>query len=225
MITEKSLSLEEMVYTNLEEEILSGKLTRGTSLGEISISLRLGVSRTPVRGALHRLSEDGLVEILPNRGAVVLGINSEDLIDIYHIRMRLEGLASASAAERISEEDLTKLSDAVELAEFYINKKDTEHLKELDTQFHSIIYRASGNRLLNKVLSELHRKTKAYRKLSLSVPGRLEKSAFEHREILMAIKERNPEKADRLTSLHVERALENMLSSNTKQILKFKVKT
>lgn len=216
MITEKSLSLEEMVYTNLEEEILSGKLTRGTSLGEISISLRLGVSRTPVRGALHRLSEDGLVEILPNRGAVVLGINSEDLIDIYHIRMRLEGLASASAAERISEEDLTKLSDAVELAEFYINKKDTEHLKELDTQFHSIIYRASGNRLLNKVLSELHRKTKAYRKLSLSVPGRLEKSAFEHREILMAIKERNPEKADRLTSLHVERALENMLSSNTK---------
>lgn len=216
MITEKSLSLEEMVYTNLEEEILSGKLTRGTSLGEIPISLRLGVSRTPVRGALHRLSEDGLVEILPNRGAVVLGINSEDLIDIYHIRMRLEGLASASAAERISEEDLTKLSDAVELAEFYINKKDTEHLKELDTQFHSIIYRASGNRLLNKVLSELHRKTKAYRKLSLSVPGRLEKSAFEHREILMAIKERNPEKADRLTSLHVERALENMLSSNTK---------
>ena len=216
MITEKSLSLEEMVYTNLEEEILSGKLTRGTSLGEISISLRLGVSRTPVRGALHRLSEDGLVEILPNRGAVVLGINSEDLIDIYHIRMRLEGLASASAAERISEEDLTKLSDAVELAEFYINNKDTEHLKELDTQFHSIIYRASGNRLLNKVLSELHRKTKAYRKLSLSVPGRLEKSAFEHREILMAIKERNPEKADRLTSLHVERALENMLSSNTK---------
>ena len=216
MITEKSLSLEEMVYTNLEEEILSGNLTRGTSLGEISISLRLGVSRTPVRGALHRLSEDGLVEILPNRGAVVLGINSEDLIDIYHIRMRLEGLASASAAERISEEDLTKLSDAVELAEFYINKKDTEHLKELDTQFHSIIYRASGNRLLNKVLSELHRKTKAYRKLSLSVPGRLEKSAFEHREILMAIKERNPEKADRLTSLHVERALENMLSSNTK---------
>jgi DNA-binding GntR family transcriptional regulator len=216
MITEKSLSLEEMVYTNLEEEILSGKLTRGTSLGEIPISLRLGVSRTPVRGALHRLSEDGLVEILPNRGAVVLGINSEDLIDIYHIRMRLEGLASASAAERISEEDLTKLSDAVELAEFYINKKDTEHLKELDTQFHSIIYRASGNRLLNKVLSELHRKTKAYRKLSLSVPGRLEKSVFEHREILMAIKERNPEKADRLTSLHVERALENMLSSNTK---------
>ena len=216
MITEKSLSLEEMVYTNLEEEILSGKLTRGTSLGEIPISLRLGVSRTPVRGALHRLSEDGLVEILPNRGAVVLGINSEDLIDIYHIRMRLEGLASTSAAERISEEDLTKLSDAVELAEFYINKKDTEHLKELDTQFHSIIYRASGNRLLNKVLSELHRKTKAYRKLSLSVPGRLEKSAFEPREILMAIKERNPEKADRLTSLHIERALENMLSSNTK---------
>ena len=92
IIDERSPSLEQMVYAKLEEEILSGELKRGAPLGEIALSTRLGVSRTPVRGALHRLAEDGLVEIVPNKGAVVVGINTEDLVDIYAIRTRLEGL-------------------------------------------------------------------------------------------------------------------------------------
>lgn len=207
----KSPSLEEMVYAQLEDEILSGAFSSGESLTEKSLSERLGVSRTPVRGALHRLAEDGLVEISPNRGAVVVGINADDLVDIYSIRMRLEGLASSLAAKRISEEELKALSDSVELAEFYIQRKDTEHLKELDTAFHSIIYKASGNRLLSKTLSELHKKIRAYRKLSMATPGRLEKTALEHREIYKAIADGDSEKADKLTSLHIERALENIL--------------
>ena len=86
-----------------------------------------------------------------------------------------------------------------------------EHLKELDTEFHSIIYRASGNRMLNKTLSELHRNITSYRKMSLAVPGRLERSAREHREIFEAIEARDAERADRLTSEHIAAALENML--------------
>ena len=213
IVDSKSPSLEQMVYSQLEEEILSGELERGASLGEIALAKRLGVSRTPVRGALHRLAEEGLVEILPNRGATVVGINAEDLIDIYKIRERLEGLASSLAATRITKEELEKLSEAVELAEFYISKNDTEHIKELDTVFHSIIYRASGSRFLARTLSELHRKIKSYRKRSLSVPGRLEKSEREHREILDAIKSGDVGRAEKLTSLHVRRALENMLSA------------
>jgi len=213
IVDSKSPSLEEMVYSKLEEEILSGELSNGTSLGEIALSKRLGVSRTPVRGALHRLSEEGLVEILPNRGATVVGINVDDLVDIYRIRERLEGLASSLAAKRITAEELEKLTEAVELAEFYNGKRDTEHIKELDTVFHSIIFKASGSRFLSKTLSELHKKIKSYRKRSLSVPGRLEKSEDEHREILEAIKSGDSDKADLLTSLHVRRALENMLSA------------
>lgn len=213
IVDSKSPSLEEMVYSKLEEEILSGELSSGTSLGEIALSKRLGVSRTPVRGALHRLSEEGLVEILPNRGATVVGINVDDLVDIYRIRERLEGLASSLAAKRITAEELEKLTEAVELAEFYNGKRDTEHIKELDTVFHSIIFKASGSRFLSKTLSELHKKIKSYRKRSLSVPGRLEKSEDEHREILEAIKSGDSDKADLLTSLHVRRALENMLSA------------
>lgn len=214
IIDAKSPSLEEMVYSRLEEEILTGELSTGDSLGEISLSQRLGVSRTPLRGALHRLAEEGLVEIVPNKGAKVLGINVEDLIDIYKIREKLEGLASALAAKRISDGEIEELTEAVDLADFYINRKDTEHIKELDTVFHSIIYKASGSRFLERTLSELHRKIKAYRKRSLTVPGRLEKSAAEHREILEAIKAHDSDKADALTSKHVMCALENMISIN-----------
>ena len=213
IVDSKSPSLEEMVYLRLEEEILSGELPRGKSLGEIALAKRLGVSRTPIRVALHRLWEDGLVEIQPNKGATVLGINVNDLIDIYKIRERLEGLASSLAAVRISDERLERLSSLVETAERDIEKNDTEHIKDMDTVFHSIIYEASGSRFLSRTLSELHKKIKAYRKRSLGVPGRVEKSAREHREIFEAIKAGNAEEADRLTSLHVQRALKNMLSA------------
>lgn len=213
IVNKNAKSLEESVYLTLEEEILSGQLKKGDSLTENALSTRLGVSRTPLRGALHRLAEEGLIEISPNRSATVIGIGDEELVDIYRIRMRLEGLASAEAAKRISEEDLKKLRDSVELSEFYIGKRDAEHLKELDSEFHSIIYRASGNRLLCKTLTELHRNIQFYRKRSLAVGARLEKSTAEHREILSAIERGDAEAADRLTSAHIEAALNNLLTT------------
>ena len=211
IVNKNAKSLEESVYLTLEEEILSGKLKKGDSLTETSLSSRLGVSRTPLRAALHRLAEEGLIEVVPNRGAVVVGIGDEELVDIYKIRIRLEGLASAEATKRINEEDLKRLRDSVELSEFYITKQDAEHLKELDSEFHSIIYRASGNRLLSKTLTELHRNIQFYRKRSLSAGDRLEKSVMEHKEILAAIECGDSEAADRLTSAHIEAALNNLL--------------
>ena len=213
IIGQKARTLEEEVYLRLEEEILGGVYKKGDALTEIAISERLGVSRTPVRGALHSLAEEGLVEISPNRGAVVVGVTVEDLIDTYRIRMRLEGLASAMAAKSATPEAKERLREAVELAEYYVQKNDTEHLKELDTEFHSIIYTASGNRMLSKILTELHRNIKTYRKLSLTVPGRLEHTAREHREILDAILAADEELADRLTTVHIGRAMENMVAA------------
>ena len=213
IVNEKTKSREEEVYLRLEEEILGGQLKRGEALTEMSVSARLGVSRTPVRAALHRLAEEGLVEISPNRGAVVVGVTVDDLIDTYKIRVRLEGLASAMAASRMTDEEKAKLAESVELAEYYVAKGNAEKLKELDAEFHNIIYRASGNRMLSRILSELHRNIKAYRKLSMSVPGRVERTAEEHREILNAILNGDADSADTLTRMHVERAMENMVAA------------
>ena len=213
MISERARSREDEVYMILEEDILSGVYKSGESLTEQPLSDRLGVSRTPIRAALRRLAEEGLVELIPNKGAVVIGVTADDLIDTYKIRMRLEGIASAMATERLTEKEKERLKESVDLSDYYIARGDAEHLKELDTTFHSIIYGASGNRLLSKILTELHRNIKAYRKLSLTVPGRLEHSQEEHREILEAILAGDAKRADELTSLHVERAMDNMLKA------------
>ena len=211
IINETTKSLEEKVYLLLEDAIISGEYKRGDALTEMSLCKKLEVSRTPVRSALHRLSEEGLIEVVPNRGAMVVGVSDDDLVDTYKIRKRLEGLACAMATERMTEDDKRRLEDTVELSEFYLNKNDTDKLRELDTDFHIIIYKASGNRMLCKILSELHRNIRSYRKLSLSVPGRLERSVKEHRMILEAIKSSDAQKADELTSRHIENAMDNMI--------------
>ncbi len=211
MIVEgKALSLEEQVYARLEEDILSSSLPKGRVVTECELAGMLGVSRTPVRSALRRLAEEGLVEITTNKGATIIGISTQDLIDTYKIRTRLEGLSSLLATERMSDEEKERLKEFVELSEYYLSKKDTDRLREIDTQFHSMIYKASGNRMLCRILSELHRNITRYRKISLGVPGRLESSVAEHREILSAILEGNGKLADELTSRHIERALENL---------------
>ena len=211
IISDRARSREDEVFQTLEEEILTGIYKRGDALTELALSDRLGVSRTPVRAALQRLREEGLVEIYPNRGAVVVGVTVDDLIDTYKIRMRLEGLASAMAAGRLDQKAREALVESVELSEYYMTKGDTEHLKDLDTDFHHTIYEASGNRMLSKILTELHRNIKTYRKLSLTVPGRLERTVKEHREILDAILAGDAERAEKLTYLHIESAMNNMI--------------
>lgn len=213
IIDDKNRSLEEQVYYKLEEDILCGLYQKGDVITESAIARKLGVSRTPARSALHKLAEDGLIELIPNKGAKVIGITSEDLVDTYKIRMRLEGLASYMATGKLTEEDIRVLTDSIDLAQFYIKRGDVKKIKELNNDFHVTICRASGNRLLTRILTELHRNIRAYRKLSLSVPGRIEKSIEEHREILKAMIDLDAERADRLTSLHIERAMKNMITA------------
>ena len=213
MIVDKySLTLEDQVYTRLEEDILSARIESGVQLTDLSLTKKLGVSRTPVRAALHRLAEEGLVSVTPNKGAVVIGVSREDLISTYEIRTRLEGLASRLAAQNITPEELDELREALELQEFYISRRDTDHLRELDTKFHYVIYKASGNRPLLKILGDLHKNIRMYRKRSLSVPGRLEESVREHRNIYEAIAKGDADAADELTSRHITCALHNILS-------------
>ena len=209
IINKSSVSLEESVYLKLEEEILSGKLHRGEQLREIALAERLNASRTPVRGALHRLAEEGLVELCANKGATVIGITAEDIEDIYEVRKRLEGLAARLATERISDEEKENLKETVELSEFYLARQDDKQGGELDSEFHNIIFHASGSRHLCKILCDLHKNIKAYRRMSLSKSDRAKKSLSEHREILEAILSGNADEAERLTYVHIDNALSN----------------
>ncbi len=211
--SEEMGSLTSQVFHKLEREILEGVLKPGESLTELKISHELGVSRTPVREALLQLEQEGLVKITRNKGAYVIGISEKDIHDIYTMRMRIEGLASRWAAERISEKELKKLSEIVELEMFYAAKGDIVNSRNLDTSFHSVLYAASGSNPLRNTLKAFHNYIGRAREISFSSGDRASVAAKEHFEILNAISSRDGDKAEELTILHIQNALKNLISS------------
>lgn len=166
-----------------------------------------------MREAIHRLEQEGLVQLTPNKGAVVVGVSEKDLRDIYDIRMKLEGLASRWAAEQITEEDAKSLRDILELQEFYTAKGDLDQLRNLDSQFHERIYEISGSRTLRQTLSSLHHSIQRYRKMSFATKGRAQKVMGEHQRIVDAIAAHNPADAEKATIDHIEMAATNMLKN------------
>ena len=211
MYEHRSISLADQIFEKLEKDILIGKYAQGETLTETKLSEELGVSRTPVREALRRLSQEKLIKDT-QRGTVVLGISREDLIDIYAIRMPLEAMAVTRFIENMTDESLKVLKDIVDVQEFYGSRRDFSHISDKDSEFHEAIYRNCGSHILEETLIPLHRKVVKYRKASIEHSGRAEKSIEEHKEILKAIEEKNVEKAIMLVSKHADNAKHSILS-------------
>lgn len=206
MIEYKSVSLSNQVFEKIEYDILSGKYKIGEIISEKRLSSELGVSRTPIREALGRLSEEGLVGDSPS-GTVVLGITDEDVDDFYEVKRRIEILAVCRACKLIDEDGLRDLENIVEHQEFYAMKGDTEKIRDLDTDFHATLYKYCGSRVLEKILLPLHRKIIKYRSASLkSSKNRQLESIKEHREIYGALKEKDENRLERLMKNHIENA-------------------
>ena len=202
-------SLRNKVFKYIKTQIITGRYNPGESLVESKLAEELGVSRTPIREAIRLLELEGLVETTPNKGAVVLGISPKDVEDIYAIRQLVEGLAARWAADRISSNDIKELQKVLDLMEFYANRQDLEELANLDNKFHQIIFEASGSKILNLTLSNLHQYIQLARLESLKVPRRTEQTLKEHRCIVEAFIERNPEKAEQSLARHVKQAYMN----------------
>ncbi len=202
--------LRSKVFTQIEDAILTGKYAPGDGLTEMRLSEEMKVSRTPVREALRQLELEGLVQYIPNKGVVVTGIEWQDIEDIYEIRIRIEGLAACLAAEKITQEELAELEEVVDLTEFYVNKGDFTHLLHLDSQFHDIIFKASKNRPLMHMLKLFHNYVKRARNESLMYPGRSSKVYVEHRNIYLAIKDHDPDMAEKQYVTHIKHTLCNL---------------
>lgn len=207
---EKSVSIADIVFEKIEDAILSGEFARGDVISELKLCKLLDVSRTPVREALTRLRQEGLVEE-SGKGAVVVGVSEDDLFDIYEVRMRIEGLAAARCAEVMSEEHLKSLNETLVLQEFYTSRNQPESIKKLDSEFHKQIYSYCGSRTLETLLCELHRKVKRYRKSSVSNPERALEAVREHREIYEAIAAHDGALAESLTARHIKNARDSIM--------------
>ena len=210
MIEHKTISLADQVFDHLENDILSGKYQRGEILTESKLSAELGVSRTPIREALRRLEQEHIIEE-SGKGSVVIGINEKDLEDIFMIRKSLECQVAALAAKNRTEEQLKQLREALEFQEFYLNKKDPDQIKLMDSRFHETLYKLSGSTAFYDTLVPLHKKIQKYRRASVTNSSRAEASVAEHRKIYEAIESKNTALAAKYASEHVENAYKHIM--------------
>ena len=206
----KSTSLADQVFDKLENDIIQGVYARGELLTELKLVEQLGVSRTPIREALRRLEQERLIEDT-GKGSRVLGITEEDLQDIMNIRERIEGLAAYYAAKNLTPEGLAELTHIVDLQEFYFSKRDKEHLRQVDDQFHDMICTLSKRSVIADTLIPLMRKTRRYRRVAIDNWERTTNTMNEHRKMYEAIASGNAELAEELATAHIVSAKRHMI--------------
>ena len=209
-MSEDNHSLSAKVFHKVRGDILSGVYKPGEEIHEKKLGDDLGVSRTPVREALRQLELEGLVNMIPNRGAFVEGVSNKDIQDIYEIRSLLEGLCARWAAEYITPEQLAALEENVYLCEFHGEKENFDQVLALDNKFHEILYEASHSKELIHVLKDYHQYVSRARKITLTNPERVKASTAEHKKVVMALKEHNAQLAQEYAQAHIQSTKANM---------------
>lgn len=211
-VTDK-FSLRGRVYHKIREDILNGRYNNNDELREVSIGEELGVSRTPVREAFRQLELEGLIQIVPNKGAYVTGITVKDVKDIYMIRSKLEGLAARWAVSNISDALMEEMEENIYLSEFHASKGHSEQMSELDNRFHEILYEACGSKMLEHQLREYHEYVLRVRRKTLAQNKRGAESTEEHKRIMEAIKEKDADTAEKTANEHIVNAYNNMVKN------------
>ncbi|TYC75747.1 GntR family transcriptional regulator [Stappia sp. BW2] len=202
MSTKARFTRVDNAYERLKTEILSGQLPPGFQAPEPDIATRLGMSRTPVREALIRLEADGLVDLVPRRGAKVLPISRQDICEIYQILSALEALAAGNACGKMSFDTLEEIQGVLTRADEALEREDIEAWAICDDRFHRLIARASGNlRLESKIeglLDQVYRANLVLLRLNKAPAA----NVADHRVIVEAIREGKSDKATELARVH-----------------------
>ena len=206
--------LRDVVFETLRDAIITQVLKPGERLMEIQLADEMGVSRTPVREAIRKLELEGLVIMVPRKGAYVAGVSMKDLHEVYEVRAALEMLAVSLAAERITDEELDALERQVlreSEEEANENENTLDNIVYIDTTFHDIIYQAANNQRLVQFLNILQEQLQRFRAASLSRPGRSKTALEEHKQIIEALAERNGDLAAQLAKEHIDNAESAMI--------------
>ena len=205
-------TLADRVFDRLERDIISGVYKKGEILTELRLVEELGVSRTPIREALRRLGQERLIREGP-KGSVVVGITKRDLEDILLMRVRIEGLVAYFAAQNRTQEQLDEMLHTLELQEYYVSRGDTAHVVEMDVRFHDLIYTMADHQMLTDALEPMLRKIMKFRRESMDILSRAERSAREHRRLYETIAAGERDRAESLMTYHVENARQSILDA------------
>jgi DNA-binding GntR family transcriptional regulator len=198
-----NLTLSQRVYEHLRGEILADRLAPGTELSEVALSRELQISRGPIREALRRLADEGLITMRPRRRAEVRSLTTRELIDAYQVREALEVMAVRLAIPRITEADLARLENLIDQMAGHASRQAVADFFAANVAFHETLCELSGNVELREMHHRLEGEIGRFQDRTLALRGNLDSSVSEHRAILAAVRLRDADKAAQLTADHI----------------------
>lgn len=206
------LPLRDVVFNTLRQAILRGELKPGERLMEIQLANKLGVSRTPIREALRKLELEGLVNMVPRKGAEVADITEKSLRDVLEVRKALEELSVQLACEKITEEEIEELKRVAERFKDTLDDQDVTKIAEADVAFHNVIYTATDNQKLILLLNNLREQMYRYRVEYLKKEEAYPQLIAEHEELIDNISKRNKEEATRIMCEHIDNQVATVIN-------------
>lgn len=206
------LPLRDVVFNTLRQAILRGELKPGERLMEIQLANKLGVSRTPIREALRKLELEGLVNMVPRKGAAVADITEKSLRDVLEVRKALEELSVQLACEKITEEEIEELKRVAERFKDTLDDQDVTKIAEADVAFHDVIYTATDNQKLILLLNNLREQMYRYRVEYLKKEEAYPQLIAEHEELIDNISKRNKEEATRIMCEHIDNQVATVIN-------------
>lgn len=212
-------SLGEHVFESLKQAIVRGKMSSGEWLVESHIAETLGISRTPVREAFHKLEREGFIERQPRGGFTVLGLNREDIEETFGIRSVLEGYAAHLAAIKHEAEELEMLEQKIAEFQKALDRKKMNLLPAINTEFHDMLYGLSKSPKLINMINGLRDQIYRYREMILKESKFASTSNLDHKKMLTFIRKRDAEGAERLVREHILRGQEMVLQAYDRQRL------
>jgi len=208
------LPVREKVYEYLKSAILSGRFHPGSRLAEEHLAKEAGVSRTPVREALHKLELEGLIKPLETRGFIVSRDSKEEVEELFEIRAILEGHALRIISQKISDPDVEKLSGFIEKAEEALRKRRIDEVFKWNTKFHDTLHgMVSEKRRLHRLMVNVRKYVLRYRKDTLQYPDGIRRAIDGHRKIVMALRLKDPDLCERVMREHIQQAKEDALQA------------
>lgn len=211
------LPLRDVVFQTLRQAILREDLAPGERLMEIPLANKLGVSRTPLREAIRMLEQEGLVVMIPRRGAQVAGISEKSLRDVLEVRKSLEKLAVELACERMTEEDMKEMNRAEEAFSAAVHEGDALRIAETDEQFHDVIYNSTGNTKLVQLLNNLREQMYRYRLEHIKDEKSRLSLLEEHQRMMTALRSRDVELAKKAAGEHIVNQENNVIRNLREQ--------
>jgi len=209
-------SLREEVYDSLKKSILHGKLKGGQRLIEEQLANQIGISRTPVREAFHKLERDDLVSRLPKGGFAVREFTKEDVEEIFGIRSALESYASYLATLHLTPERISTLENKVEDLENTLKKGEYDKVIQLQTEFHDLLYKFCKSKKLLEMINNFRDYFYRYRPALLQTKDGFKYSIEDHRRMLEAMKKKNPRLVERVVRKHLARGKELIIKEINK---------